>query len=742
MTRNYYENSMEHLADELERIDLRLGNQYLKVKHHFENKGEFHGLYISDDEVVSFLKDSRSRYVWSDPDPGSEPSDFVLSGLRIGEKIQESRKRGIVLGLDHLAVAFGLTRSDLDILVLCMAPELNSGYERVFAYLQDDMTRRKPSVGLVMDILGPTFQERMTVRGRLTKKSPLVGKRLIHVAADPSFPESPFVSRCLHVDERIAAWLLEGLFETGFPDMDMASEWRLVHPVMNYESLILSESLKQEIRIVSERHRQGKATVLYFCGAHGTGRQSAAQAVCVNMNRSLLVADLERMVQDHADPRPVFRNAIREADLMNALICWSKADILFADEKRPVLEELMDMIEHQGALCFWTGRVSWEPGNLTGQRVFVSFEFPVPCYEQRLVLWKTRMACENTGREVDPEPLAAAFAFSGGQIRDAVLSAKNHALKNGTGAVTDAGFRAACLLQSSRKLSDLARQIRPVCTWGDIVLPEDRLEQLKEIVSHARYRSFVFDTWGFGRKLSYGKGLNVLFSGPSGTGKTMAAEIMASDLGLHLYKIDLARLVSKYIGETEKNLAVIFTEAETSNAILFFDEADAIFGRRSEVHDAHDRYANIETSYLLQKMEEYEGITILATNFKRNMDEAFVRRIHHSVDFPLPEKHHRCEIWRKTWPEKLPLAEDIDFDSLSGRFELSGGNIRNICLSAAFIAAADGKTVTMNHLVRATRSEYRKMGKLMMGGEFPELMSLMNQPDAVKAGASIQEDER
>ena len=203
--------------------------------------------------------------------------------------------------------------------------------------------------------------------------------------------------------------------------------------------------------------------------------------------------------------------------------------------------------------------------------------------------------------------------------------------------MTAADLHAACRLQSNRKLAALARKITPHYTWDDIVLPADRLRQLREICNQVKYRARVYDEWGFDRKLSLGKGLNVLFAGPSGTGKTMAAEIMAGELGLDLYKIDLSTVVSKYIGETEKNLARIFDEAETTNAILFFDEADALFGKRSEVRDAHDRYANIEISYLLQRMEEYDGIVILATNLRKNMDEAFVRRMHFTVEFPFPD---------------------------------------------------------------------------------------------------------
>ena len=198
----------------------------------------------------------------------------------------------------------------------------------------------------------------------------------------------------------------------------------------------------------------------------------------------------------------------------------------------------------------------------------------------------------------------------------------------------------------------------------------------------------------------------------------MAADIMAGELGLDIYKIDLSSVVSKYIGETEKNLARIFAEAETSNAILFFDEADALFGRRSEIHDSHDRYANIEISYLLQKMEEYQGVVILATNLRKNMDDAFVRRMHFTIEFPFPTKNDRRRIWKQIWPDDMPRSPELDLNFMAGRFEVAGGNIRNIALAAAFLAADDGGAVNMVHLTRATQREFQKMGKVVMGREF------------------------
>jgi SpoVK/Ycf46/Vps4 family AAA+-type ATPase len=264
----------------------------------------------------------------------------------------------------------------------------------------------------------------------------------------------------------------------------------------------------------------------------------------------------------------------------------------------------------------------------------------------------------------------------------------------------------------------MAQKIKPKYSLDDIVLPTDPQTQLREICNQTKYRHIVHREWGFDRKLSLGKGLNVMFYGPPGTGKTMAAEAIAHELQLDLYKIDLSQVVSKYIGDTEKNLNRIFTAATNANAILFFDEADALIGKRSEVKDAHDRYANIEIAYLLQKMEEYEGVTILTTNLRQNLDEAFTRRIRFIVEFPFPEEEHRLQIWRGIWPKEIPLSADVDLKLMAQKFKLAGGHIRNIALTAAFLAAAQNEYVDMKHLLQATKREFQKMGRLINEAEF------------------------
>jgi SpoVK/Ycf46/Vps4 family AAA+-type ATPase len=350
----------------------------------------------------------------------------------------------------------------------------------------------------------------------------------------------------------------------------------------------------------------------------------------------------------------------------------------------------------------------------------VRVTYPRPTYPQRRALWTHYLDGHGATPDLDVTAVAGRFRLTGGQIRDAVLDARHRAAQGPPGkrTIDTDDLFAAARARTSDQLIALAKKVEPRHTWDDLVLPDDQLTQLREMCDQMRYRPIVLGEWGFDRKLSLGKGLNALFAGPSGTGKTMAAEVIARDLGLDLYKIDLSTVVSKYVGETEKNLERIFRAAHNSNAILFFDEADALFGKRSEVRDAHDRYANVEISYLLQKMEEYDGLVVLTSNLSKNMDEAFMRRMHFTVEFPYPEEDARRRIWGIVLPTEAPLAPNIDFCLLAERYRLTGGNIRNVALTAAFLAARDSEIIGMDHLLWATRREFQKMGRLASGREF------------------------
>ena len=287
---------------------------------------------------------------------------------------------------------------------------------------------------------------------------------------------------------------------------------------------------------------------------------------------------------------------------------------------------------------------------------------------------------------------------------------------------------------ASPDLPRFARAVEPTFPLDAVVLPEDRQRQLREMVSHVRHAYQVLHTWGFREQLPYGRGVTALFSGPSGTGKTMAAQAIACELGTRAYLVDLSRVVSKYIGETEKQLDAVFNDAERAGAVLLFDEADALFGKRSEIKDSHDRYANIEVAYLLQRMEAFSGLAILTTNLRRNLDDAFLRRLRFVVEFPKPDAPAREAIWRLCLPQAAPLAADVNLRLLARRLELTGGSIRQITIRAAFAAAADGAgAIAMRHVIAAARAELLKLG---MTGAERDLTDL--EIAATSAGASAR----
>ena len=704
-----FESSLEHVLAELERIDLLIRAQVERARGTFQDQGELQGLYISEQELDALLAEPAGLPRWAAV-PHRPEVEEALERLDQGIAARKA-STSVELRLEELARRFELTPFDVDALLITLAPEVDLRYERLFAYLQDDVTKRRPSFDLVLNLLCPTFEDKLAARGRLS--GPLLEHRLVEAFDDPSRPQPPLLARYLRADPRVAAWL----FGDDAVDARIAPYARRVEPAARLEDLVQETALKE--RLLALADQEGNR-VLHLQGPSGVGKETTAEALCLEMGLLLVTLDLERLL---AAPEETFETvaelAAREAVLQGAALFCSGFDLLLADDKAGRRGRFLSILERRNGLTFLAGEAGWEPSDALHGAAFTRVEIPVPGHGERLELW--RRALPEAG-ELDLDAIASKFRFTGGRIRDAAATARSLARARDPqeGMLTEADLYAACRLQSSQKLATLAQKIAPRYRWNDIVLPAARMEQLREICNTLRYRSRVYEDWGFGGKLAMGKGLNVLFSGPSGTGKTMAAEILASDLGLDLYKIDLSSVISKYIGETEKNLSRIFDEGRASNAILFFDEADAVFGKRTEVKDAHDRYANIEVSYLLQRMEEYEGMVILASNLRKNMDDAFVRRLHFTVEFPFPAETDRRRIWDGLWPADLPRSADLDLGFMASRFELPGGNIRNIALASAFLAAADGGVVNMSHLIRATQREYQKMGKVMLSGEFGE----------------------
>lgn len=721
----FFASSLDHVLAELGRIDLKIRARVSRSREAGESKEPYEGLFISELEVESLLSEpfglgNRDRRSQEPAQEQQEQESPDLSALEqeIAKRRAESRRLGIELRLDTLADLFHLTPFDADVLLVCLVHEIDLRYERIYAYLQDDVTKRRPSVDLVLSLLSGYFEDRIAARERFSHMAPLFHHRLVSLIEDPAGSASPLLARFLKADDRVVDYLLGSDVVDG----------RLRHHVATtttaaeLEALpVAVETMDRLSRLVGSGTSGNADRIFYFQGPYGVGKRATAEALCRMCRCSLLEIDGASLLDARDVDLPLVMDLIeREAKLQNAALYWSSFDRLLADDMVNRFDCVVRMLKARRGLTVLAGGDAWEPNDRLRGKIFNRLEFSRPGYSERMALWKRALVDTPVDVEVDLEALAGQFRLTGGQIADSVNTGRNLACwrdpENGVVGTED--LRTAARLHSNRKLASLAQKIVPRYRWNDIVLPLGRLRQLQDIFDAAKCSPVVYGAWGFGEKLSLGKGLSVLFSGPSGTGKTMAAEILAGSLGLDLYKIDLSSLVSKYIGETEKNLARVFAEAETANAILFFDEADALFGKRSEVRDAHDRYANIEISYLLQRMEAYEGLVILATNLSKNMDEAFIRRLHFVVEFPFPSAADRRRIWDGVWPANTPRCPDLDLDLIARRFEFTGGNIKNIALAAAFMAAADGGTIGLDHLLRATQREYQKLGKVVVGEEF------------------------
>ncbi len=594
--------------------------------------------------------------------------------------------------LAEAAVRLGLDALDTAVLGLCAAPELDPRYGRLFAYLHDDVTRRLASPRLVAGLLAGDGVSPTDVLTCFSNTAPLRRHGALRLA-DPD-GTTPLGDRGAKVADPLAAFLL-GL---GAP-IDALSGGRLRRHPLPAESPGRDEAVAEIASLLSA------PTKLPLVVAGADASTLMAQAA----GRPLLLCD----VRDLSKP-DVMADAMLCCALEGRLLCGDGLDRLEPAERVALLKAIDEHPERLVLLA------PTRAGALTlGDRTVLLVEVPMPDITERKAAWT-----EHTDA-ADTSDVSAKFRLSLAQIAEAAEVATITARTRGAAATEASDLDLGARHASSSRLGELAARLTPRYGSGDLVLPDRQREILGSISAYLRHRDRVLTEWGYERAVARTQGLKVLFAGESGTGKTMAAEVLAGELGLELFRVDLATIVSKYIGETEKNLDRIFEAAIGSNAILFFDEADALFGKRSDVSDAHDRYANIEVAYLLQKMEGYPGAVILATNFRQNIDDAFVRRLDFVIDFPFPEPDDRKLIWRLLLPEEAPLDDDVDLEFLAVQFKLSGGAIRNCSLAAAFMAADEGASITMRHLVRAVAQEFGKQGRLTLETDFEQFHELI-----------------
>jgi SpoVK/Ycf46/Vps4 family AAA+-type ATPase len=708
-----YANNLSHLYDELFWLDLNVRLAILRARSLRRDEG---GMYVSDQAVEGLLQDRATT-----AEIAADEAELIR---RIDDKREEitarvatSLDQGVALRLPQVAALFSLSPFEMDVFVICLGLELDVKYERLYAYLQDDATRRTLSVDLILNLLCRTQEERASARSVFLSSSRLFRYSLIH-CIDSSGGARPFLSRSVKLDEGIAHHVLGG---KGV-DPRIASCCRLIAPVNassgSSDDLPL---LKPFQRYLAES--PAEQWIALFSGQDLARQEETARRLCAESGVSLLKVDLEAFTEGAMPLSQVIPLIFRDAALKSAAVYVDNIDAIVREADKNVgrLHVLEKAMEELGWVTFLAGRQAVELSDSLKRQMLFAVDFPLPAYPERTRIWH-EYAGNGTPAQDTPAyaDLAARFHFTSREIRNALALARTKAMlrNGGDPQVTQADLEAACRAESNSRLIGFARKVQSTYSWDDLVLPPAHKQQLQEIIDHIRNHEAVYTEWGFSRKHSLGKGVNMLFSGPSGTGKTMAAGIISSELGLDCYKIDLSTVVSKYIGETEKNLNRIFAEAETSNAVLFFDEADALFGKRTEVKDSHDRYANIEVNYLLQKMEEHEGVVILATNLSKNMDEAFLRRVNFSVVFPFPEKEERLLVWNRVFPAEAPVGEDIDREFLARKFKITGGHIKNIAVGAAFLAKRDDSGITMRHVVLSAKREFQKIGKLTTKAEF------------------------
>ncbi len=578
---------------------------------------------------------------------------------------------GTATALDALCATFDLTPFERDVLLLCAGMELKGKFAQLCAAAQGDLNRPYPSFGLALAALPDAHWS------ALAPGSPLRRWRLIEVGA------GSLTQSAIRIDEPILHYL------TGIADTD-ARLADYLEPLRLIDDLVPSQlRVAEQIGALMQK---GDHPAIQLCGEDAaTRRQVAAKAYALaGMDAAVISASL--LPSAPAELETLARLLERESLLTRQGI------ILEADGER-LDAPIARLIDRLNEIVILSAQERLPLSN----QASLGFDVRQPSRDELRLIWRTAL---DPQADVNGQLEAVISQFSLSPSAIQAVSAE---------VVSADALWEACRAYARPQLDDLAQRIETHASWLDLVLPEAQLQVLREIALHVRQRATVYETWGFGARSPRGLGISALFAGQSGTGKTLAAEVLANELRLDLYRIDLSQVVSKYIGETEKNLHRIFDHAEGGGVILLFDEADALFGKRSEVKDSHDRYANIEVSYLLQRMETYRGLAILTTNLKGALDTAFLRRIRFVVQFPFPDLTDRAEIWRRIFPSATPTL-GLDYSKLA-RLNVAGGNIRNIALNAAFLAADAGEPVGMRHLSLAARGEYAKLEKALTEAE-------------------------
>ena len=602
--------------------------------------------------------------------------------------------------LDTVCSVFGLSAFERDVLLLCAGVELDADFANLCGKAQGDPQRAYPSFDLALTALPGGHWSALTPNG------PLRRWRLIDVGSNSTHRLSP-----LRIDEGV----LYALAGMDYSDENLMG---IIYPVPGPHDLVPSQRALAERIATVWAQPEGRAgrPVVQICGDEAAVKRDIVAAACDIVGMQLKVTPAQVIPTAAGELDRLARLLEREMALSHSALLLDCDELDAGDKARE--NAVARLIEDLDGVVVVASR---QRRRLSSQHPMLTFDAEKPTTLEQRDLWRATLGPVADGANGSVEAIVSQFNLSAPTIRAASAEVLGQlaavSQQSPEVAPEDLGniLWDTCRAQSRHRLDDLAQAIEPAAAWDDLILPNPQVEVLKDIAAQVQQRFKVYESWGFTSKGKRGLGISALFAGVSGTGKTMAAEVLAHELRLDLYRIDLSSVVSKYIGETEKNLRQVFDTAEEGGAILLFDEAEALFGKRSEVQDSHDRYANIEVSYLLQRMESYRGLAILTTNLKEDLDSAFLRRLRFIVQFPFPDAAQRAEIWRRVYPSNTP-TEGLDVKALA-QLNVAGGDIRNIAVNAAFLSADANEPVQMKHLLRAARSEYAKLDQPLTQGE-------------------------
>ena len=716
----------------LQLTNLRIGRLYLLSKGHRQAvpeegpEGPLEELYVSDQEFQQHLSalSGLPPATLSDPD-ASESLDSIDRAVailqrKIRAEVVAAARRSTTSRFDTLCTRCKLAPLDQEVLLLALAPEIDRRYRRVFAYLHDDFTRGIPSVGLVVDILAPLLgtEDRLGILSRFEAGSPLVRSGIIELLAPRADDVRPLSQRHLRVGDAAAGWLL------GVPRMSdaVADRARFDGPRPAPPPVALPSGVPDKLADLAVRMKESQrgVTVFMTCKEPAGGR-AATDLICHLLDQPMVSLEVgtflsggERILED-------LGRVLQDAWLFGAAINLVGFPDIETAEPQAVrnLETIWRLIQTYAGHLILPGKEPAPAAWLADDRHALRFDIEAPGFRDRIDVLGQLVETTEVPADLVPEDLetfANRYRLGRQQLIQTMAFARDRAWARaqagGEGDPPRIDFDdlvEGARAQFSRDVGGLARRVEPRFEFDDLVLPKKEKSHLAELMAFVERRGKVYETWGFSSRFPRGTGAKALFFGRSGTGKTMAAECIAKGLGMDLFKVDLSSVVSKWVGETEKNLGAIFDRAEEAQAVLLFDEADSLFGARTNVGSAVDRYANLETNYLLQRIEDYDGVAILSSNLKQNIDEAFTRRFHFIIEFPFPDEPSREEIWQRAFPPEAPLADDVDFGFLAMKFKFTGGNIKNSVLRSAFLGATEGEDIGMRHIVRGILREYQNL---------------------------------